>query len=115
MNDRPRSSDGGIIAGVMLIAIGALFLLEQFHVAMFTDVAHDWWPMILVLIGLVRLMRGRRPWSGVWLIALGSWLEAVQLHLYGLTYHNSWPLLLIFVGLSMTLRAFADTFRRRAS
>jgi len=116
MNDRPRNQrQGGIFAGVVLIAVGIVFLLETFHVARFDEVVHGWWPMLIVLFGVVRLFTGRRPWGAIWFIAIGAWLQAVQLGLFGLTYHNSWPLLLIVAGAGMTLRAFGDTFRGSTS
>jgi len=116
MRDREHPHGGGVFAGVILILIGIAFLLEQFHLTTFNHIVRDWWPMIIVTLGVVRLFRGWRFWSGAWLIALGVWLEAVQLHWYGLTIDNSWPLLLIFIGAAMTLRAFGDSFRfgRRA-
>lgn len=106
MNHRDYPHRGGLFAGAILILVGLAFLAEQFHLTTFNVIVRDWWPMIIVVLGVLRLFRGWRFWSGAWLIALGLWLEAIQLHWYGLTIENSWPLLLIFIGAAMTLRAF---------
>lgn len=109
-----RDESGRFFTGLVLIAIGVLFLLEQFHIAGFNHLLHIWWPMFIVMIGVSSIVGRGKPWSGLWMIAIGLWLELIQLHLFGLTFRNSWPLLLIALGAIMTLRALADTMFGRA-
>jgi lia operon protein LiaF len=45
------------IGGLILITIGVLFLLDNFGYASFGGLIHDFWPIILILIGLSLLMR----------------------------------------------------------
>ena len=114
MNNEPRKIDGGTLAGgLILIALGALFLLERFTDLDFGDVVHSYWPMILVLIGVPKLFRPRTVWSGLWLIAIGVWLQIAHLRLFGVTFRNSWPLLLIALGAGMILRALVEAGMRR--
>jgi len=47
------------------------------------------------------------------MIAVGSWLQAVTLHLYGLTYRSSWPLILVILGAGMIGTHVIESFRRR--
>jgi len=94
----------GLFTGIVLIVAGALFLLDRMDYLEFHDVAHRYWPMFLVLLGVLKLTSGRRPWSGIWLIIIGCWLQATTLHLWGLTFDTSWPLLLIGIGATMVLR-----------
>lgn len=104
MNDRMRRMDpGALFSGLVLIAVGVAFLVGDFG-----EIVRRWWPMFLVLVGLSRIFRQRTMWSGLWLIALGAWLQAVRLHLFDLTFGNSWPLLLIVIGAGIALRAFFD-------
>jgi hypothetical protein len=103
---RDRSS---LFTGLLFIGIGTLFLLDRLDVADFGDLIRTWWPMFLVFIGVSRFFERRRVWSGAWLIAVGLWLQATVLHLFGLRFNNSWPLLLIALGAVMTLRALFDT------
>lgn len=98
----------GLFAGVVLIVVGTVFLIDRLDIADLHEVAHNWWPMLIVLFGVSRLFYDGRRWSGVSIIAIGGWLQAVQMQLYGVTFDNSWPLLLIFVGGSITLRAIAQ-------
>ncbi len=52
-----RCSRRGLMGPVVLITIGALFLLQQMHVASFNRL----WPVILLVIGVVKLLRGVDP------------------------------------------------------
>ncbi len=110
MNEFTRKTDGSsLVCGLILIGIGALFLLDRFRIADFGDMLRLYWPMILVLIGLPQLFRRETIWSGLWFITLGTWFQLVRLHVLGLTFRNSWPLLLIVFGAGITLRAVVDT------
>lgn len=102
MRDR-RVDSGALVTGLVLITAGVAFLVGDFG-----EIVHDWWPMLLVLVGLSRLFRRRSMWSGLWLMTIGGWLQAVRLRLFDLTFRNSWPLLLIILGAGIALRAFFD-------
>src|SRR5579885_2932129 len=52
-NGRPRSS--GIFSGIVLITIGALFLLHNYTGFGIGQVLGQWWPLILIFWGLVKL------------------------------------------------------------
>ena len=107
MNAAIRKLDpGALTTGLILIAVGVTFLIGDFG-----DMVRMWWPMILVLVGIPRLLNARTLWSGLWLIAIGTWLQLVRLHLFGLSYRSSWPLLLIFIGAGVALRALFDVGR----
>jgi predicted membrane protein len=55
MNCTPR-----IVVGVLLIILGALFLLDNFGYLNAADVIVDLWPLLIVLLGIALLVRGRR-------------------------------------------------------
>jgi len=103
-----KVDNGSLVAGFILIALGTVFLLDRLNIAEFGDVFRRYWPMILVLIGLPKLFRRERLWSGLWLITLGVWLQMARLQLFGLTFRTSWPLLLIALGGGITLRALME-------
>lgn len=53
---RQRSAFGG----VLMIALGALFLLANFHVVEWWRIGdwfQDWWPVLLIGIGVARLVK----------------------------------------------------------
>jgi hypothetical protein len=106
MNDKRHDEtevkrSGGLVAGLALIAVGTVFLLDQLEVVEMEDLWHHW-PWLLIVIGVVKLTRGR-DWSsrrgGVSLLIVGSWLLLNVHGLFDLTWHDSWPLLLIAFGL----------------
>lgn len=97
--------------GIVLIVLGTLFLVDRWSGVEFGHVIRDWWPLIVIGVGVTRLV-AREVWNGLWLVAVGSWLLAVELELFGFTYRNSWPLLLIVLGGGMVLRALFQGLRR---
>ncbi len=111
-SSRQRIDGAAFFGGLFCIALGLLFLLDQFHVANFGHLVDTYWPLIIVMIGIPKLFHARTMWSGLWLIGIGAWLQAVRLNLYDLTYSNSWPLLLILWGAGMVLRTFFEAARR---
>jgi hypothetical protein len=112
MNEERKQLDtGGLFAGVLLIVIGALFMLDRMGYADLHDVLHNYWPMFLVALGVSRFLKRRKPWSGVSLIVIGLWLQATTLHWWGLTFDSSWPLLLICFGAVMVVRTLTGALR----
>jgi hypothetical protein len=90
---------GRLVAGLVLMAVGAIFLLGRLDVLPEHPLSL-YWPVILVVMGIGKLIAGigRGFGSGVWLVFVGLWAQANLLHWFGLDWHNSWPLFLIFVG-----------------
>jgi hypothetical protein len=103
---------GTLVSGIILIGLGGLFLLSELEVMRFGHVVRRYWPMIIVLVGLPKLFSRETVWSGLWLIAVGVWLQISHLGLFGLSYGTSWPLLLIALGGGMILRSMFDGPRR---
>lgn len=92
---RPRSSHGRLVGGIILIAVGFVFLLEELFVF---DIAPLWdfWPLILIGIGILKLIRGKGPAWGVFWIFLGTWLLLDEIDL--VYAEDSWPVLLMAGG-----------------
>jgi hypothetical protein len=63
--DRKR---GALVAGIAVISIGVILLLNQFGVFP-VDVALRFWPVVLVVVGLVKALtgvdRGERVFGGI--------------------------------------------------
>jgi hypothetical protein len=95
-------------AGFVLITIGVLMLVERYSVLEFGDLMRRFWPMVLILIGIPKLVRRATLWNGLWLIAIGTWLQLIQFRFLGMNYGNSWPLLLIVLGGGMIVRVMVD-------
>jgi hypothetical protein len=93
----------GLIPGVIVIGIGVLFLLDNFHVVY----VRDWWrywPVALIAVGLVKLVDSNygsgRVVGGV-ALAAGAILLGDNLGLIDVTIDQLWPLILIGIGLAM--------------
>jgi cell wall-active antibiotic response 4TMS protein YvqF len=97
-----------LINGLFLVGLGVLFLLDRLQIKDFGDLIRMYWPCIIILFGISHLFRRDSIWSGAWLIVIGTWLQLVRLHLFGLNFGNSWPLILIASGAGITLRALID-------
>ncbi len=50
----------GIIVGLIMIVLGLLFLLDNFGYIEAEQAIADFWPLILVIVGISFLLRGRR-------------------------------------------------------
>jgi hypothetical protein len=114
MNGNRRHIDGDqIFWGLFLIGAGAVLLLGRLGIADFSWMLRKLWPLFIVIIGMSKLFHRRSVWSGLWMIALGAWLQAVTLHFYRFTYESSWPLLLVILGAGIILRTIVGSVRRR--
>lgn len=105
---RSRKADTGLLAGLTLIILGALFLLVNL-----TDFRIGNWPAVLMLVpgglllaqvisvsaregGLYRSVRSSLI-GGLVLLVVGC------LYLFHLSFLRYWPVVLIAIGVGMTL------------
>ena len=90
--------------GITLIIVGFLFILDTFNIMEFGGIISDWWPAILIIIGLIKLKDQDRG-AGLIFILIGVLL---LLTIHDVVEWNSiwrlWPLILIFIGLSMIFK-----------
>jgi hypothetical protein len=99
-------SRGRLLSGLILITLGVLFLLDRFHVIRFGLFWENWWPLLLIAVGLYLMLacRPRRNGWGIVLLVLGV---IIQVDLLGFFLWWStdllWPFALIAVGLWMLL------------
>lgn len=108
----PRQSPGGrVFAGLIVILIGVVLLLDRTGLGGIHFSGH-YWPVIVIALGVFRLLdpphHDGRPVSrrsGAWLIYVGSWGLVNELHLFGFDYATSWPLMVIGAGLCIVWRA----------
>jgi len=93
-----------LFVGMVVIALGALALLDNLNIL---DIGDVWslWPLLLVAFGLARMLRpagqpGR--WTGTVLFLVGAWLMLQNLGLapvrLGVIF---WPLLIVLLGVRL--------------
>jgi predicted membrane protein len=117
MNSRtshgPSGSYHGIIWGAVILGVGVFLLLDHMGVL---SVGNLWrfWPILMIVGGVVNLLEpGKRPW-GVFLIAAGGLFQLDTLGIIRFRWSEFWPLLIIAAGAmmiwnSMTARRLAGT------
>jgi hypothetical protein len=111
MSTREKSDQ--IFWGLFLLAAGTILLLSRLHVMSISWTMRHYWPLVVITVGASQIVRRKTIWSGLWLVAVGAWLQMVTLHIYGFTYESSWPFLLVILGGGIIMRTIADAARRR--
>ncbi len=92
-----------MVPAIILIAIGALFLLNNLHIFYMHEIVR-YWPTILIAAGIVKLVDssdGRGRACGAVLLGAGGVLLARSLGYLDVALGELWPLILIGVGLLM--------------
>ena len=91
------------IMGIILVLLGAGFLLDQFNVISFGNIISIYWPVILIVLGLVGIIDRRSSKTGsVILLILGILFQARNLDLINVNiFRTFWPIILIIVGIKI--------------
>ncbi len=101
-----------IASGIALIALGALFLLQQVGLANASQFLEGMWPNVIFIAGLVPLSASPEPatrpaWPGRWIIILVVGLGLLWI-IHGLMPDSAlaylWPVALIAVGAWILLK-----------
>lgn len=95
---RRSSTASGALAGLVIIAVGVIFLLDRMGIVQGWDVL-KYWPLALVAAGAFNLVNAResRAWS-VLLIVAGGVLSLRPLGVADLGFRDLWPVVLIAAG-----------------
>jgi hypothetical protein len=98
---------GRLIFGVVLVACGLMWTLENLGVPGIDDVLR-WWPALLVVYGLVRItgLDGtRRVVSGVLVTLIGSYMVAREFGFIHVSIFRLWPVWMIIIGSTLVWRS----------
>lgn len=101
--DPNRDHRGGIIGGVIVMVIGVGLLFDHLGLLNFSHF-YRFWPMILIIIGLFKILNRPERVKGVILIVIGTLLQLDQLNIAHVRWGELWPLLIIGAGLSIVWR-----------
>ena len=103
---RFRFESGPIVAGLGLIALGALFILDQAGTLDAGQIVRDWWPVVIVAFGVGQLIeRPRGALGPLIVVGVGLVLLATQLDLVPSdVWSYLWPALLVIIGLVIIFR-----------
>ena len=104
---RQRSPASQVVVGLLVIALGVLFLLDNLGVLDFRYSMH-FWPLVLVVIGVLKILQTRTAGGalvGGALILLGGLMTLKGLGLVYVTWRTLWPILLIGAGVAVVYRS----------
>lgn len=104
MTKSSSSTSSQIVIGYILILLGALFLLQTLHLLDFGHVLATWWPVILLVIGFMKI-KGDDKKAGTIIFCIGIILLSGTLDfIHWSSILRFWPLILILIGFSMVQR-----------
>jgi predicted membrane protein len=109
LRHRHRHRGRGIIPGLVLIVWGELLFLREIGVLDRSLRVMDFWPLILIGLGLAILLSRRRHFGsvlvGLAVTLLGASLLAQRLG-YGLGVAHLWPILFVVAGIAVIWKGF---------
>jgi predicted membrane protein len=95
-----------VVMGVVIVVVGLLALLMNLGYDINIGI-WDYWPLILVLVGLSRLIQPpqyRSVLSGLIFTLLGGLLLLNNLEVIDFGFSELWPVILIIIGVSIVMR-----------
>lgn len=114
MNEpRRRHNFGKLFFGLIVLALGAIFLLSNLNVIDSTQYLR-WWPLLLVAFGLSKLLQprpARGRMFGFLVATLGTLLLLKSFGKIAFSIWGLWPLALILMGLSIIWGALTGRSR----
>ena len=97
----------GLVAGIVLTALGSLFVLDSFGVLDAGNLL-DYWPLFLILPGLAHILWPRKHADRFWgaiLVGIGTLLLLRNLNVFWISFRHVWPIVLVSLGLYLVWRA----------
>lgn len=96
----PKSATSQVVLGLLVIAMGLLFLLDNLG---YVDMhrAFSFWPMLFVIVGTVKLCDTRTQGGtllGGSLVGIGILLMLDRMDIIDFSWRTIWPLVLIGLG-----------------
>jgi predicted membrane protein len=86
---------------IAVIAIGAIFLLQSLNIMHLGRFVGEWWPIILVIVGFMKVKQDDRRNGSILLIVGLVLLSATLDFINWGSIFKLWPLAILYVGVSM--------------
>ncbi len=95
-----RTCGRGLLAPLLLITLGVIFLLSEYHIIPAHRAWEFFWPFIFIYLGVGMLGRGRSGMGAIFVV-LGVALIGAPLGWWHYHAAKLWPVILILVGIAM--------------
>ena len=110
---RGKGNRSGLVAGLVIVALGLILLLDTEGLVPAWDLWR-FWPVVLIALGLVRVIRGgatpEKLW-GVVEVGFGVVFLLGALGYQHFTLSHTWPLLIVAAGLRVLYEKFGKPER----
>ena len=111
---RRRGPTAQVLIGLMVVALGVLFTLDNLDILDATEYLR-YWPVAFVLIGLLKLWHASRDghgwFGGLFFVAVGAWMLLERVVYITINARDLLPLFLVFIGGYMVWRGFGGARR----
>jgi predicted membrane protein len=113
-----RGMTSQLLMGLLVIAVGLLFLLDNLDIIEIHD-ALSFWPLVFIFAGVAKLLDTSTPNGylvGLAGIGIGTVMILNRLGIIDVSWRMAWPLILILVGAVMQkldVTAILGSFERR--
>ncbi len=115
---RRRGPTAQVVLGLMVVAVGILFTLDNLDVLDARDYL-QYWPAGLVAVGLLKLWHATRDghgwFGGLFFVVVGTWMLIERIVYITINARELMPLMLVFLGGYMVWRGFGGQRRERES
>ena len=102
-----RGMTSQLLMGLLVIAVGLLFLLDNLDIIEIHD-ALSFWPLVFIFAGVAKLLDTSTPNGylvGLAGIGIGTVMILNRLGIIDVSWRMAWPLILILVGAVVVYRA----------
>ncbi len=99
-----------LVVGLFVMALGALFLLDNMRIVPFDDV-FLFWPLAPIAVGLTMLVQPRGTTNrgvGGFLVVAGTWILLYDFDIVPYSFWDGWPLVLIGIGAWLVYRSVVE-------
>jgi len=100
-----KSISTRIFTGLLIMTVGVLLLLSNLGFTGFETIIHDWWPLLIIVVGALVLINdvGNFLWA-ILIMAVGTIIQLNHLNIADIdVWQLVWPVIIIVVGLSIML------------
>jgi hypothetical protein len=114
MNSVNKKPSGAMLAGLVVMAVGTILLLNQFGVLPHGIILH-FWPAVLIVVGIIKIFAGDNNADrvvGTCLVAGGVLWQTNSLGLTHITLSQVWPVSIILVGILLVVHSMSEHSRR---